>query len=258
MNNSSYSRVPAFKTTFLIGQDPSREDPSFFDNLLDGLASIITSVFNFFGAPEPLMNTSPSSQSHRHSNVPGAYVRSESSLSRDHRGDHCQQRGWSVSSHYSVDMFSTLSSLKGSSEAHTGHHLILLVHSPISEIQSNVPLLLSSSKMRMPTLPTDLLLVTLVLPMYVDGSFTPSPALNQIVGDMVLGKAEELAVDQTVWMTAVAVAYLKKHLEGEPDLLDALLAKAQQFVEALGRSGGAREFEELVRKALGLLSLQTP
>ncbi|KAF9232854.1 vault protein inter-alpha-trypsin domain-containing protein [Melanogaster broomeanus] len=244
-------------------QDPPRGGPTFFDSVLDDLALIVKSVFNFFGAPVPPTNASPSSQSHHQSIVPGAYVRSESSLSRDRRRDHHQRRGRSVSSRYSADTFSTLSSLEGSSESSywspsRSPSPRPRFRDPIERVPSPEFIQDENARAANPPPAVPQTAYDLFLLQRVDGSFTPSPALNQIVGDEMLGKAEELGVDKTVWATAVAVAYLKKHLEGEPDLFDALLAKAQQFAEALGKSGGAREFEELVRKAFGLLSSQTP
>ncbi|KAF9235318.1 hypothetical protein BU15DRAFT_78151 [Melanogaster broomeanus] len=163
-------------------QDPPREGPDFLDSLLDGLASIITSVFNFFGAPGPRWGSSPAPVgiiAMTIANGKDGFIQDE-----DVRTANSPPSGNTSASH-------------GATHPNTPP--------PVPQMASDLFLL-----------------------QHVDGSFTPSPALHKIVGDEVLGKAEEPGVDKTVWTTAVVVAYLKKHLEGEPDLFDALLAKAQQ------------------------------
>ena len=92
--------------------------------------------------------------------------------------------------------------------------------------------------------------------MEVDGSFTASPLLTRLVGDAVLGKADELGIDKKVWATVVVAAYMKSRLQGEPDLLELVLENAREFVEAYDVPGGdeARLFDEMVRQAGALLS----
>jgi len=256
-------------------EDPASEDSSFLDGVLDGLSAIIASVFDYFSGPSSATNTPPrSSRPHRQPNVPGAYATSDPSVSegsRDNGREDRQRRQRSVSSHYSNNTFTTLSSLEGSSgssywsRSRTPSPLppipdpIERANSPEFVQDENAPqrpratnplsIGNDTSTTRQHRLPVSQEANALFNLLNVDGSFTPSPRLQQIVGD-ALDKAEEQGVDKTVWATAVAVAYLKKHMEGEPDLMDALLVKVQQFVEA---RLGSREFEELVRKASVLL-----
>jgi hypothetical protein len=65
-----------------------------------------------------------------------------------------------------------------------------------------------------------------------------------------LAKAAKMQVDGNIWATAVAVAYLKHHLGGQPDLLEVLLIKALEYVE--GKGAGlliGRDFSDLVETA---------
>ncbi|KAF9220068.1 VIT-domain-containing protein [Gyrodon lividus] len=254
-------------------EDPAREDPIFFDGFLDGLSAILTSLSNLFGGPVPPTNTTSSSPSHRHQNPPGAYARSDSGFSegsRDHERDHRQQRRRSISSHHSTDTFSTLSSLEGSSGS--SHWSRSRSPSPRPRFRDPIerapsPEFIQDETARRfpaanpnvgnagaPTIrpaPVPQAAYDLFLLQRVDGSFPYSPHLVRIVSDVVLGKAKELGFDKAVWTTAVVVAYLKKHMEGEPDLLEVLLAKVRQFVEGRGDEGG---FEEMVRTATELLN----
>jgi len=63
-----------------------------------------------------------------------------------------------------------------------------------------------------------------------DGSFPLSDDLGQIVGHDALGRAAEFQADEKTWATALAVAYFRKHLSKQPDLLEGLLEKAMEFV----------------------------
>lgn len=67
-----------------------------------------------------------------------------------------------------------------------------------------------------------------------DGSFQPSPALENIVGRGALVEAQNHSVDETVWATVLAVTYLKKHLTGQPELLEGLVEKAMDFLSQYG------------------------
>ncbi|OAX33507.1 hypothetical protein K503DRAFT_786444, partial [Rhizopogon vinicolor AM-OR11-026] len=91
---------------------------------------------------------------------------------------------------------------------------------------------------------------TLISLQSYDGSFAPSSRLGALVGMETLGKAAEMQVDGNIWATAVAVAYLKHHLGAQPDLLDALLSKALEYVEGRGSSLlFGRDFMDLVATA---------
>lgn len=87
--------------------------------------------------------------------------------------------------------------------------------------------------------------------MTFDGSFTATPLLTQLVGAEVLGKASSLGISDTVWATVVVVAYMQKHLQGEPDILELVSEKAKEFVQASGHE--ARRFQRLVWEAAKLL-----
>ena len=63
-----------------------------------------------------------------------------------------------------------------------------------------------------------------------DGSFAPTSQLELIVGKDLLAEAKKLKVDQKVWATMLAVAFLKKYMKGQPELLDGLIEKAMEFV----------------------------
>ena len=80
-----------------------------------------------------------------------------------------------------------------------------------------------------------------------DGSFSSSSALGNIVGQDVLNKASDFQTDTKTWATALAVAFFKKHLANQPDLLASLLDKTTEFVQ------GDTRFDYLVRSALALI-----
>ncbi|KAI6139808.1 hypothetical protein BKA82DRAFT_27054 [Pisolithus tinctorius] len=89
-----------------------------------------------------------------------------------------------------------------------------------------------------------------------DGWFSPSAELARIVGSEILQKGDELRVDGRLWATLVAVAYLKKHLEKEPYLLDTILEKTGDFVrktQARERGNLQGDFEDMVRHVSKLL-----
>lgn len=66
-----------------------------------------------------------------------------------------------------------------------------------------------------------------------DGSFAGSENLGLIVGTKHLGQAAAQGVDEKVWATALAVAYLKLYMNGQPELLDGLVEKAVAFLEGV-------------------------
>lgn len=63
-----------------------------------------------------------------------------------------------------------------------------------------------------------------------DGSFAPTPGLEQIVGLRALAHATICEVERTVWATVLAIAYLRKYLTAQPELLESLVEKALDFV----------------------------
>ena len=64
-----------------------------------------------------------------------------------------------------------------------------------------------------------------------DGGFRVTKALIRILGETAVDEAQKIGIDQTVWATVLAVAYLQKHLVDQPDLLDGLVEKAKEYVE---------------------------
>jgi len=62
-----------------------------------------------------------------------------------------------------------------------------------------------------------------------NGSFPLNDSLGQIVGHDAIGRAAEFQVDHQKWATALAVAFFKKHLSKQPDLLQCLIDKALEF-----------------------------
>jgi hypothetical protein len=62
-----------------------------------------------------------------------------------------------------------------------------------------------------------------------DGSFPLNDSLGQIVGHDAIGRAAEFQVDHKKWATALAVAFFRKHLLKQPDLLQGLIDKAMEF-----------------------------
>ncbi|KDQ53740.1 hypothetical protein JAAARDRAFT_197188 [Jaapia argillacea MUCL 33604] len=97
-----------------------------------------------------------------------------------------------------------------------------------------------------PPVPTEV--VSLVRLQAFDGSFPLIDSLRHIVGSQ--GQNDFPHVDETLWATALAVAYLKKHLTGQPELLGGLLEKAMGFVNGYVGSGGmAIDFGILLNRA---------
>ena len=80
-----------------------------------------------------------------------------------------------------------------------------------------------------------------------DGSFPLNNSLGQIVGHDAMGKAAEFQVDDKIWATALAVAFLRKHLSKQPDLLEGLLDKAMEFAR------NDANFDSLVVRAKALV-----
>jgi hypothetical protein len=80
-----------------------------------------------------------------------------------------------------------------------------------------------------------------------DGSFPLSHSFGEIVGHDALGRAAEFQVDDKTWATALAVAFFRKHLSNQPDLLEGLLDKTMEYVR------GNTNFDTLVRHAKALV-----
>lgn len=63
-----------------------------------------------------------------------------------------------------------------------------------------------------------------------DGCFPTTTALEKLVGRGALAKAEEFGFPRKVWATSLAVAFLKSHMRGQPELLDGLVEKSIEFI----------------------------
>ncbi|KAI0078065.1 VIT-domain-containing protein [Panus rudis PR-1116 ss-1] len=81
-----------------------------------------------------------------------------------------------------------------------------------------------------------------------DGSFSLSTEFEGIVGDTAVAMNQQLRVDEKVWATALAIAYLRKHLSNQPELLDSFVDKIMEFVSD-SSSIDRRKFETLVARA---------
>ncbi|KAG2124892.1 hypothetical protein DEU56DRAFT_916832 [Suillus clintonianus] len=157
----------------------------------------------------------------------------------------------------STDSFSTLSSLDGSSTYSRWTNSWSAIplrpaEDPIQRIRSlafdpsrnarlRIPLRVTgravrpqphTSGSRSLLVPKDI--YTLILLQRYDGSFTPSPELAALVGVEMPGRAEDFQADGNIWATAVVVAYLRYHLDGQPNLLRVLLRKPLEYGERKG------------------------
>lgn len=84
-----------------------------------------------------------------------------------------------------------------------------------------------------------------------DGSFTLNDEFRQIIGKDVADQ-EKGTVNDTIWATALAIAYFRKYLADEPELLDGLVEKAMDFVSQSPLGQGV-DFNGLLEKAKGLV-----
>lgn len=274
----------------------SHEDSSptkvttFLDGLVNGVASFITSIFSLVNNPATLTSAASatfSSHSHRHQpGFPGAHDEPDSGTSesrgrRSRSASRSPQRR-SLSSRRSAGTFSTLSSLEGTScsscwtpprspspvpqfrdqteQRAPSPDFPRVQGSKASHVGPSGSHSHGDSSSKRHPIPQEV--YDLFQQMDIDGSFSlaATPLLSQLVGEGILDKADEYGVDKKVWATVVVVAYIQTRLQGEPDLLDLMLEKAKVFVEGcewFGR-GGTRQFDEMVREVVGLLSPASP
>ena len=270
------------RQTDLDSPEDSPEAPTFLDGLINGVSSFITSVFGFLSNPVALTSTTNAtfnSRPHNRPGIPGAYDGSDSATSES-RGRRPRQTSRSParrssSSRHSTDTLSSLSSLERSScsacwTPSRSPSPLPRFHDSTERAPSpeflrdtfgatNIgPSASRGDSSERPPIPQDV--YDLFQKMDVDGSFTATPLLMRLVGDRVLGKADELGIDGKVWATVVVVAYIKTQLAVEADLLDLISEKAKEFVEEFEQSGrgGTRPFDEMVREAVRLLSSSRP
>jgi len=78
-----------------------------------------------------------------------------------------------------------------------------------------------------------------------DGSFQLDDSLRRIVGESAIDEVNNLNVDAKVWATALSIAFMRKQMGLQKDLLDDLLAKALEYL----RSTAEVDVEELIRRA---------
>lgn len=279
--NMAWIRSRLRQTDLDTHEDSSAETPTFLDSLFSTVSSFIASVFGFHGgpaAPTSTTGTTSHSRSQHQPRFPGAYDGSDSGMGEDSGGGG-RGRGRkratsptrSLASHHSTDTFSTLSSTEGSacsscwtpprspSPLPPFHDPIERAPTPefLRDTSAQVPgatnarpgtVLHPGGSNRPPILKE---VYDLFVQMDVDGSFPASPLLTRLVGEAVLSKADELGIDKQVWATVVVAAYMKTHLQGEPDMLELLSEKAREFVEA---RDGTASFDKMVRQAAALLS----
>jgi len=259
-------------------EDTGEEEDGLLGTFINGITSALSFVFNALGG------TSSTSPSHGRQNIPGMYVGSESSLDVDDasprgRSPSARVPGNGFSRRNSTETLSTLSSLEGScsscwtstrSPSPRARSPDPITRAPSPEFvhqggarragylppPGGVSLPPVDASIGPPTVSKDAYEVFQLLGL--DGSFFPSPELKRIVGAGVLEKAEEFDADSKLWATVVAVAYLKENLQNEPDLLDALLAKAEDFIkeaQVRGRGSLPARFEDMVRQASEFLRM---
>ncbi|KAI6035785.1 hypothetical protein EDC04DRAFT_2897689 [Pisolithus marmoratus] len=253
-------------------EDANEEgDSGLLSSIFDSLTSAFSFVFGMFSGSA----SGPNPSSDETQNIPGSYTDSELRLDTDEeglRGRTARRRGEDIPRRYSTDTLSTLSSLQEScsscwTSSRSPSPSDPIVRSPSPEFVRVIgappttrPTVLQisspsgSTPTILPTVPREAYEVFQLVGL--DGSFSPTAELGRIIGPGILEKADELGADAKLWATAVAVAYLKKNLENEPDLLDVLLAKTEDFVmeaQTRGRGRLPRGFEDMVRYASELL-----
>ncbi|KAF8431323.1 hypothetical protein L210DRAFT_3416402 [Boletus edulis BED1] len=245
------------------------EAPTLLDDFVSGVSSLISSVLGLFSGSSTLTSTTTTFNPPHQSRLPGAFDGSDSGTSESSRGRRDRsapspRRGRSTSSHISINSFSTLSSLDGSScsscwTSSRPPSPLPRFRDPVERAPSPDFLWATSApggvRPTVPSVPNNRVPISqevydLFQQMDVDGSITVSPLLRRLVGDAVLDKADDLGIDKKVWATVVVVAYMQIHLQGEPDILDLVSEKAREFVEATG----VTRFEQMVREAAALLS----
>ncbi|KAG1886497.1 hypothetical protein F4604DRAFT_1274356 [Suillus subluteus] len=224
-------------------------DESMVHTVLDDLSRVVDAVFSFFASDQAAL-----SRSRRQRLLPGtsAQSRSSSSSTQSARPFHYDN---SI-----TDTFSTLSSLAGfstnsqwihSRSSSPSEDSIQRIPSPVfdptrnARLRARLPGDAGVSNSRPPSVPKEV--YALILLQSYNGSFTPSPQLEVLVGVEILEMAADLQVNDDIWATAVVVAYLRHHLGAQPDLLHVLLSKPLEYVGGKGKGLLAeRNFSDLV------------
>lgn len=95
---------------------------------------------------------------------------------------------------------------------------------------------------------TDPPIVRLVRLQSFDGSFIINDEFAEIVGKNAVENGKIKGVDESIWAMALAVAFFRKHLADQPELLDCLVEKVIDFVGNSSLVKGT-DFDALVAKA---------
>lgn len=88
-----------------------------------------------------------------------------------------------------------------------------------------------------------------------DGSFVLGRELERIVGPLAMREWENISVahvESEVWATALAMAFLEKHLSGQAELIECLKDKIMEYVDGKTQMAWG-DFLALVRHAEGLV-----
>ena len=83
-----------------------------------------------------------------------------------------------------------------------------------------------------------------------NGSFPTTDTVKNIFGSNAVLEASKNGVEEIVWVTILAIAYLQKYRIDQPELLDALVEKATEFV----KDSASVDFDALLRRAVSILS----
>ncbi|KAK7680416.1 hypothetical protein QCA50_016657 [Cerrena zonata] len=173
-----------------------------------------------------------------------------------------------VSDGYPSDDYSTMSSLLSYSESDWSDEPRRRPAPPLLDPNPRSPspqLVLVDDEVQQPSrarlafpnitpsaLPINENVFTLIRLQSFDGSFLPSDELSRIVGPTALSLPGGSQIDQKLWATAVAVAYFRKHLGNQQELLDGLVEKAVEFADESGLISTA-DFEALIERARGVV-----
>ncbi|EGN93488.1 hypothetical protein SERLA73DRAFT_156401 [Serpula lacrymans var. lacrymans S7.3] len=230
-------------------QDSSQNGYGIFDSVIQGLSQVVSSVFDF---PQPPMTYQTMKDDI--SGIPGSFVPAAASSSSvdEPRRRHSREE----SDYDSIYTFSTLSSLEGSSSSRWTRsrtpsppppleNLPDRSPSPAFDISGTVPLISTAP----PPIPSTV--YELFQLQNFDGSFTLSNNFATIVGHDAARKGAELNVEETLWATALAVAFLETQLGSEPDLLECLQSKAMDYAK---RRQLHRNFEDVVKIARRMIT----
>jgi hypothetical protein len=102
------------------------------------------------------------------------------------------------------------------------------VHNPSARLDGAISHLGVTPNFTLPGVSPEV--VALVRLQSFDGSFPVTLPLERILGKEALTGGNKLALDQVIWATVLAIVYLQKHLDQQPELLESLVEKARDYV----------------------------